>query len=334
MKGSRFKRGLRKFALVCFWAYLAALLILPVLWALSGETRAVLILLRYAPHVLYLAPLIPLAPLMLFTRARVHPAVLAATAALLLFYYLGFQVGRRGGEPQLSVLSYNIQAGLGGEAAVAAVIKAAQADIVGLQEARKPSVAPQPDPVPGLLERLPGYQMARGGIRGELVTLSRFSILGTRLHDLDGLSECVEARLDVNGESVRVLNVHLMTGDPQGKLKGQGSAIGKKLRLTAETRHVQTAALGKILAHEELPTVLLGDFNTPPRSTAWAPIDQHLGDSFAQVGWGFGYTYKTRIPVWRIDYIWVSSHFQPVAGEVIGARASDHRPLKIGLQRR
>lgn len=76
-----------------------------------------------------------------------------------------------------------------------------------------------------------------------------------------------------------------------------------------------------------MPTLLLGDFNTPPNSTGHSLLSRSLRDSFGAVGAGFGYTYRADVPVWRIDYIWSSSELFPRASWVEASPLSGHRPV-------
>ncbi len=313
-------------------AYPVALLILILLWWTVGETQWWLILLRYAPGVIYLFPSLGLAVLGGLLRLRPHPVLVLVHLSLLTFL-LGFQLPEMGTAPaaDLKVMTYNVRAGLGGAEKIGQYLLATEADVVGLQEARTPIAADLPDPVPAIEKAMDGYEIARGGIRGELVILSRFPILRSRERDLAGLSQALEAELEVGpGQRLRVFNVHLMTGDPK-KLLSPGASVTARLEMTASTRHQQTTALLELLSESDVPTVLLGDFNTPPNSQDYARLSQVLGDSFAQRGFGFGYTYSTGRPVWRIDYIWHSAGLAATQCEVEKVSLSDHRSLWAGL---
>lgn len=313
--------------------YLGALLLLLVLWLAVGEAHWLLILLRYAPAVIYLLPLLPLVGLAAWAKTRPHPLYVLTLLGVLI-YFLGFQVPALGTRPdgELKVMTFNIRAGLQGAQQIAEFLETSGCDLVGLQEARKPSAADLPDPVPTLEAGLPGYSMARGGIRGELVILTPHTIKSSTDRSLNGLSQALEAVVDVDGQLIRVLNVHLMTGDPKGILK-KGSDIRARLALTAQTRHQQTDALLELLADTRYPTILMGDFNTPPNSDDHARLKEVLTDSFQSVGWGFGYTYSAKRPVWRIDYIWHSQELAAVSCQVQGTALSDHRPLTATLGR-
>ena len=309
--------------------YALALLSLPILWSAFGERHELLILLRYMPAA---ALFVPIVVLLLPER---DPRVWLASTLLLCwmaFYFLGLELPFRAKEESsLSVMTYNIKAGLEGPQELGRYLAEQKVDIICLQEARPPVAKPDVDPVDAIVAALPDYQMARGGIRGELVILSKYRILSMAERDLAQMSYALEARVDVSGEEVRVLNVHLMTGDPLKRL-GTGDRRGRFawLRVTAETRRDQFGALSALLS-EKVPTVLTGDFNTPPNSDGHTLLSLDAVDCFESVGAGLGYTYPVRMPVWRIDYLWSTEQLSPSTCRVLGSALSDHRPIVAHL---
>ncbi len=56
-----------------------------------------------------------------------------------------------------------------------------------------------------------------------------------------------------------------------------------------------------------------------------------LRDSFDAAGFGFGYTYSSTRPLWRIDYIYASREFTIGECVPLNVRASDHQPLRAVL---
>ncbi|MCA9795255.1 MAG: endonuclease/exonuclease/phosphatase family protein, partial [Candidatus Eremiobacteraeota bacterium] len=116
------------------------------------------------------------------------------------------------------------------------------------------------------------------------------------------------------------------TGDPEGKLKGRGG-LTQRLQLTADTRRRQFDALLTLL-DEPIPTLLMGDFNTPPRSHQYWRLRALAQDAFTR-GSGWGLTYKAHLPLWRIDYAWLSPQLQVTGCWTTSVRLSDHRPLFV-----
>lgn len=309
-------------------AYLVVLAFLPVLWSVYGETQWLLILLRYLPGFILLAP-IPILVLMAWNKKAVAAGLVAGLLGV--FYFMGLELPARSKDgPNLRVMSYNIRAGLGGPEAIAEYLADSGIEVIALQEARAPLADPKADPVPTISDGLDGYSLARGGSRGELVVLSRHPIIESQEIDLGGIARALDVRLDVTGEPLRVINLHLMTGDPLGKLKKGKSGRFRWLNVTAESRAVQFEALNQHV-EEEIPTLILGDFNTPPNSDGHALLSQSLSDCFGAVGSGFGYTFRADLPVWRIDYVWSSRELVPCTAEVESCQLSDHRPLVVEL---
>ncbi|MBI3925233.1 MAG: endonuclease/exonuclease/phosphatase family protein [Armatimonadetes bacterium] len=319
---------MKTLAAVAFWGYLVLLLALPLAWAIWGEAHWLLVLPRYAPPLLYLAFFLALAACARLARVKhLGPGFLGGLV-LLLIAYLGFSIpqqSRPSGD--FAVLSFNIRAGLGGIDPLSAFLRETDCDVIGLQEARKPVAAAGPDPVPLLAQAMPGYELARGGERGELAILSRHPIRAVVEHPLEDLSTCLEARLEVKGQPLRVLDVHFMTGDPRGELKGQGLSLGRRVALSARTRRLQAAALLAVLEKDPVPTILMGDFNSPPNSETYQMLRAQLQDSFALAGWGCGFTFDSRWPLWRIDYVF-GRGVGAAECRVLNPGVSDHRAVR------
>ncbi len=304
--------------------YAFLLLLLPVLWTMFGENYWPLILLRYAPGVIFLVPLLPL---MAMARDRIAWGFAAVSVFLVVSNLMGLQARIGPTTPgEFSAMTFNIRAGLGGPKEIGEFLKRQSVDVIALQEARAPMSDLKADPMTAIQDSLEGYSMARGGLRSELVLLSRHPIVSFSEFSLGGLSKALDARVTIEGRTVRFLTVHFMTGDPLKTLSTGGHGRFEWLNLTARSRRTQFLALSDLL-REEVPTVLLGDFNTPPNSEGHARLSINMVDSFGAVGKGFGYTYRSDWPVWRIDNIWLSGDLIAKRSEVVASELSDHRPV-------
>jgi len=80
--------------------------------------------------------------------------------------------------------------------------------------------------------------------------------------------------------------------------------------------------------------VIAGDFNTSPQVACWEPLRALATDAFAARGLGFGYTFRSDFPLWRIDYLWVSPHWRVLRSGTFGGRLSDHRGVWAELELR
>lgn len=312
---------LKKLSAILTWGFFFCLLLLRVLWALLGEKLGILVLARFAPAAAYLAVL--LAIFVVDASLRRGKSLLPGGLSFLFILVilmppsLGLQADT--GAPEFKVVSFNIRAGLAGEKKIGSYLRQLEADVYCLQEARASLANPDHDPVPELKKELPGYSMVRGGTRGELVTFSRFPVLSQKIRKLDSRSRMTDTIVETDRGELRILNVHFIVGSPGGlSLSG--------LEASARQRHDQARAIAKVVRESKTPTILLGDFNTPPGSTAYQILADQFQDSFAKAGFGMGWTFPTRLPVWRIDFIWVRKLL--VHTTHTGPRGlSDHRPV-------
>jgi len=89
--------------------------------------------------------------------------------------------------------------------------------------------------------------------------------------------------------------------------------------------------LSLLLAQETLPFIVCGDFNSTPHHWVYRYLKGGLHDAFGEAGRGWGATYHTRLPLVRIDFLFVSSAFQVHTARVAAAAFSDHLPLVVTL---
>lgn len=236
--------------------------------------------------------------------------------------------------PTLRVMSYNIQAGGGDLARIAATIRGASPDIVGLQEvdvhwSDRSGFADQARELASMLGMevsfapiyaIPSADPSRPVREYGVALLSRFPIREWRNDSLTRLSTqdplavpsrmpgMVEAMIDVRGWQVRVFTTHL------------------DYRADPSLRSRQVAELLAYLGRSDVPTILTGDLNAGPSAPELQPLLGVLHDAWA-AGSGDGLTYPAEKPVKRIDYVLSSRHFETTAASVIQSPASDHRAV-------
>ncbi|MBI3622051.1 MAG: endonuclease/exonuclease/phosphatase family protein [Nitrospirae bacterium] len=128
------------------------------------------------------------------------------------------------------------------------------------------------------------------------------------------------------------LEAHLIT--PKGLLRCYVTHLG----LLPQERMVQVKRLTREIidtngSHE--PILLMGDFNTMPRSRVSHHLRSRFTDVFAVVGNGRSATFHARLPGVRFDYIYTTS-LTPIASHVAvtpwTAKGSDHLPLVASLR--
>lgn len=154
--------------------------------------------------------------------------------------------------------------------------------------------------------------------------------------------------IDVNGEKIRVFNVHLETTGingtmyQAGSLEAQGYDVSKNRVLSAIYGNYSLGMLfrasqANIIANEirssEIPCIVCGDFNDVPYSYVYKTMLGNLVDGFKECGSG-GYmgTYRGKKNV-RIDYIFHSERYQGLEYHKTELTYSDHYPvfMKIAL---
>ena len=97
-----------------------------------------------------------------------------------------------------------------------------------------------------------------------------------------------------------------------------------RLQSAAKSRVLQVATL---LAYAPATrTIIAGDFNLPPRGLAFRRLTSRYRDTFS-CGLGLGYTYRSDLPVLRIDHILTSPDLHPITWRTIKSNASDHRAV-------
>ena len=246
------------------------------------------------------------------------------------------------------LMTYNIHRWAGRDQQIdldrlAAVIQAADADIVGLNEVLHPVTVSQSSyaPLAELAERL-GMQYAFGP--------SGWIDSGPSWHGPVG--NALLSRYPLTDVS----NTWLprLPSTKQRSLLGGTVAFGTMHGVTAFVTHLDHAFEGTrlhqingIIKHiaRRSPHFLMGDFNTPgflgPNTRRLLPpvlrMMRRAGyeDAFHAVGHGHGKTFPSRSPLVRIDFLFMPCHW---ARGFLSARAlnsgvtqhaSDHRPLLV-----
>jgi endonuclease/exonuclease/phosphatase family metal-dependent hydrolase len=134
-----------------------------------------------------------------------------------------------------------------------------------------------------------------------------------------------EAELEWNGACIRVLNVHLIVSDKHWERNRLGARSPEFFRESERVRALQMNAIARWVQQQDGPWIVAGDFNTPPGAPVLRALQSTGRDVFGERGIGFGHTYKDDVPLWRIDYIWVSRHLQVLRAGNFGGGVSDHR---------
>ena len=299
-----------------------------------GERHWLGVLLAFMPQQPFLVLPALLGSVSVLRRCGTALAVNAAALAWTCWVLMGVRVpllnGRSAGAPTIRVLTYNTHCATGGVDNVARIIRDTGPDVVCLQEVA--GIGNSPDPAPALAAALSGYEVKRTSRGG--MTLSRCPIVKNRVVPLGSPTVARQAlmtAIDVRGQRVTVVNVHLMTSDIGALHAESVSSLSHGLRRASAVRTQQVAALLRLCEGVAGPLVAAGDFNTPPGTKVHRLMSAQLRDAFMQAGHGFGLTFTSARPLLRIDYVWASSQLRVQSCRALDTQVSDHRPVLAEL---
>ncbi len=247
---------------------------------------------------------------------------------LFLFFIMGFEInipfGQSSAGTKVRVLTYNIHRSQGGSARIANTIASARPDIICLQEA---------NPLRGVkdakeeIDKLyPGWHRVD---YYELTTISRYPIIGEKVIMIEpGTGRNVLVTTHQLPECrLTVINTHFSTSTDGRSIRNMRGSFRSYMRNTANVRAEQMKNILRIAKSIKGPMIIAGDFNTPPRGRIYRRIAESYQDSFSNKGLGFGYTFKSNLPLIRIDYIFTGGSAKPLYSKAIHSTASDHRPV-------
>lgn len=226
---------------------------------------------------------------------------------------------------EISVVAYNIKTarweGRLQLDAIADAIASWDADIVLLQEVDKNrSVTGGVDQAAYLGERLGMYSTFGSNVAYTSTALygtailSRFPIVSSENTHLPKAAPGEQQRgllhavIDVDGTQVSAYSTHLQNRSPAARVR-------------------QVGAIRDLLAGDELPKVMGGDFNAHPGSPEMRTAVTYIDDTWASVGVGGGFTHPSTNPRGRIDYL-LHEGLEPLSAQVLDGPVSDHKPVQ------
>jgi endonuclease/exonuclease/phosphatase (EEP) superfamily protein YafD len=237
------------------------------------------------------------------------------------------------GSTVITVMTYNLGDGLATPDRLVPLLRDSGADLIGLEEVNAEMAAAL---AVDLKDAYP-YQVLHGlGIPGKGL-LSRYPILTSDLLEFNPGRPDLRAVVDLGGTTVTVIVAH----PPPPRLTRTG--LGQRPGTAG-----QVEGLLATVAATEGPLLLLGDFNVTTMHDLYRRLERaDLTDVFRAVGRGFGFTSPAVLarldehgipirrvpfkPVLRIDYVWTSRHWQPLAAWVGPSAGSDHLPVLARL---
>jgi endonuclease/exonuclease/phosphatase (EEP) superfamily protein YafD len=267
----------------------------------------------FAANLFYALPLIVVAGLLLASATiwmwnrRPAASVACAIAAVIAggLWAHGAYFGNACNEATrgLRVLTWNTARGFGGWTRIAEHLATTDADLIGLVEGGGST----DEWKEFWNEQLPGYRSYLAG--GGLVILTRGEIVETHVMRLPGWSSCADVRIELDGRRIRVLLVDAV------------------VRPFSNRRDVIERSLELARAHPELPTIVMGDFNTPIDSVWFEEARRDFTHAFEEAGDGLFTTWPVPFPILAIDHIWLSRHFSVGCTRIGWSWVSDHRAI-------
>jgi endonuclease/exonuclease/phosphatase family metal-dependent hydrolase len=181
------------------------------------------------------------------------------------------------------------------------------------------------------------------------VIFSRYPILQSQLIKFSKSNNgAIWADIDVNGQTVRIINVHMQTTTINRMKHDISKAHNRRdedaeqalymnftdnLMFNLNKRAMQSRVIANLVDTTQCPIILCGDFNDTPGTYTYQKIKGHLVDGFMKAGKGYAATFKDFHNLLRIDYIFHSPEMQSVDYETIPFEMSDHNPvwMEVGL---
>lgn len=328
-----------------FWSWLN-LAGLGVLWALENgvaERTGPTTLLLYLPQHPFLLGCAGLLAGAIVKKQRkwaaFNGAVLLVFAVILLGVHLPWARLQRApvGAARVRVMQWNIHLAQGGPEEIARQIKALNPDIVCLEEATGEfHNGVLVDHIPALLKQFDGWHIVRAS---EVITLSRFPLLKqqTYQHPAPSARQVLRTAWQTPGGPLDVIAAHISTTAPGTHYGNLSPADPRRIveivqnaRASAQARARQLPTIDRAIydaAATGHPFVLMGDFNNPPRGLFYRHLKARLTDSFTASGLGSGFSFPAKLPLLRIDYVWLGRGVSARRSFTVPTRASDHRAL-------
>ncbi len=177
-----------------------------------------------------------------------------------------------------------------------------------------------------------------------MAILSKYKIINfevLRFHDRMHANMCTYADVLYNGDTIRIINIHLQSISFQpedykylDQVKNvetdmeSSKRIGARLKNAFLYRGGQAEMVRELIEETPYPIIICGDFNDTPASYSYNIISKNLKNAFREKGSGVGVTYNGAFPNFQIDYLLCSKEFEVCDYRIIKKRYSDHYPVK------
>lgn len=178
-----------------------------------------------------------------------------------------------------------------------------------------------------------------------VATFTKYPILrkGKIAFNTNSNNLCIYTDVLINGDTVRIYNLHLASisfgkkdyelikdignnqvSDPELK---QSRNVMRRLKNGFIERSGQVNSVAAHMSTCRYKIILCGDFNDTPSSYAYHVLSKSLKDAFRESGSGIGKTYHGSLPFLRIDYILHDKSFSANNYRIIPESLTDHYPV-------
>lgn len=297
-----------------------------VLQAVVGERWIIISLFNTFAHLLILPALI-LFPLCLLLRRWRLAVLVLPPFWLFVVSYGGLFLPRAAANPgagQLSLLTYNLLAAQKNSQPMATIIRAANADVVAVQELSLEAA----DYLKTQLSDLYPYQALhpQAYYAGQGI-FSKYPLLDETYWQMtQGFQRVV---FETQGQRIVLYNAH--TAFPFMSIRAFGVQRDEEIRVLLARAEQETDAV-----------ILAGDFNLTDQAETYRQITARFADAHQEIGWGMGFTFPDYTetdshlswlpPLSRLDYVFHDAAFQAVEARVWPTSGgSDHRPVLVRL---
>lgn len=245
-------------------------------------------------------------------------------------------VAQSEGTTRLRVMTWNMLYTRDDTGAFQAEVRRLQPDLVALQEVGWSMGRSLPE---WFSAEYPHQQVVNAGSSSSVALLSRYPIIDTPLRDPFLMAcYCQQVTLDVNGEPVTVLNAHPLR--PNISIEDRAGLPPLPVDFEIGYQDTLLELLTGRVASIEGALLVVGDLNTTESQPNFRRLRRYVDDSFAEAGWGMGYTYPSGMvqrgdfslfPLVRIDHILHSPHWRVERAWTAPLQGSDHQYVVADL---
>jgi vancomycin resistance protein VanJ len=232
--------------------------------------------------------------------------------------------------PAFTAMTFNVLFSNRQHQELAAAIRAASPDIIGLQEA----LDHHEQRLGAILAADYPHQRFYADERyGDVALLSRYPIEQDNDFPFPPRNYVMQAIVNIDGRRLHVFVAHLMPTGSGTALEGMGPRVTENFGLRA----AEIERLRKQMSNLDAPAVLLCDCNLTPPAATYHSLNTFLTDSFQEAGWGLGHSgipaapYLPNLYLSRIDYVWHSAGLTATRATIGSAGGSDHLPVTAEL---